>query len=199
MSLFIDTTQGAGIAAGTGVRPFLPPLLVGALASADAGIDFDGTDYSFLEKPGFLIVVLGLAVVSYLAGRSKAADAPEHGRSSLERVLLFVAVLLGALLCAGSVADGGGEPVLGLAIGAVCAGIGWFAAAALFGRARSRVSDSGAASLITVYADAAALAIAGLSLLFGPLALLVLVALLWLLFATRGRDDQKYAGLRILK
>ena len=32
--------------------PFLPPLLAGALARGDVGIDFDGTDWSFLESPG---------------------------------------------------------------------------------------------------------------------------------------------------
>ncbi|MBA2505627.1 MAG: DUF4126 family protein [Thermoleophilaceae bacterium] len=199
MSLFIDTTQGAGIAAGTGIRPFLPPLLVGALARADAGIDFEGTDYSFLEKPGFLVVVLGLAVVSYLASRSPAADAPDGGRSSLERGLLFVAVVLGALMCAGSVEHGGGAGWIGLLIGAGAAALGWFASAAFFSGARRRLKGSGASSSITLYADAASLAVAGLSVLFGPLALLFLAGLAYLLVSSRRKDDQKYAGLRILK
>lgn len=199
MSLFIDTTQGAGIAAGTGIRPFLPPLLVGVLARADAGIDFEGTDYSFLEKPGFLVVVLALAVVSYLASRSGAADAPEGGRSSLERALLFVAVVLGALLCAGSVQDGGGAGWVGLLIGAASAALGWFAAAAFFGNAQRRLKDSGASSVITLYADAASLAVAGLSIAFGPLALVFIAGLAYLLISSRRKDDQKYAGLRILK
>ena len=45
----MDTTTGMGLAGATGVRPYLPPLLAGALARSDTGIDFDGTDWRFLE------------------------------------------------------------------------------------------------------------------------------------------------------
>src|SRR3954465_14350282 len=69
MSLFLDIGQGAGVSGATGVRPFLPALLTGALAANDSGVDFDGTDYSFLEKPAFLFVVLVLAVVVFALGR----------------------------------------------------------------------------------------------------------------------------------
>ncbi len=40
--------------------------------------------------------------------------------------------------------------------------------------------------------------IAVLSVVAPPVGLIALVLLLWLLFAGRGRDEQKYAGLRIL-
>ena len=40
MSVFMDTTTGMGLAGATGVRPYLPPLLAGALARGDTGIDF---------------------------------------------------------------------------------------------------------------------------------------------------------------
>jgi hypothetical protein len=39
----------------------------------------------------------------------------------------------------------------------------------------------------------------GLSILFPPLALLVLAGLLWLLLGSRRREGEKYAGLRILR
>ena len=44
-----------------------------------------------------------------------------------------------------------------------------------------------------------ALAAAGVSILFPPLALLVVGALLWLLLGSRRREGEKYAGLRILR
>jgi hypothetical protein len=50
-----------------------------------------------------------------------------------------------------------------------------------------------------VYAEGAAVGAAGLSILFPPLALLVIGALLWLLFGGRRRADEKYAGLRVLR
>ena len=49
MDLVFDLLQGAGIAAAVGIRPFLPVLLAGALAAADLGLDFGGTDLAFLE------------------------------------------------------------------------------------------------------------------------------------------------------
>src|SRR5919109_580253 len=45
----LDLLQGAGIAAAIGIRPFLPVVLVGLLAVGDLGLDFDGTDWAFLE------------------------------------------------------------------------------------------------------------------------------------------------------
>ena len=45
MSLFMDIGQGAGLSGASGVRPFLPALLAGALAREDTGLDFDGTDF----------------------------------------------------------------------------------------------------------------------------------------------------------
>src|SRR3712207_8249276 len=72
MSVFLDTTTGIGLASATGVRPYLPPLLAGALARGDTGIDFDGTDWSFLESTWFLLLPVALGVVAYLAERSEA-------------------------------------------------------------------------------------------------------------------------------
>src|SRR5919112_1260492 len=72
MSLFLDIGTGAGLASSTGVRPYLPPLLAGGLARADAGIDFDGTDFRFLESTGFLAAVVALGVIAFLVERGSA-------------------------------------------------------------------------------------------------------------------------------
>jgi hypothetical protein len=50
-----------------------------------------------------------------------------------------------------------------------------------------------------VYAEGAAVTSAGASVLFPPLAILVLAALAWLLAGGRRRAGEKYAGLRILR
>src|SRR3954454_10535194 len=75
MSAFIDISTGAGLASSTGIRPYLPPLLAGGLARGDVGIDFDGTDFSFLESTAFLGAVVVLAVASFLVERSAARRA----------------------------------------------------------------------------------------------------------------------------
>ena len=59
--------------------------------------------------------------------------------------------------------------------------------------------DAEAANALPVYAEGAALAAAGLSILFPPLASLILGALIWLLAGGRRRAGEKYAGLRILR
>ena len=44
--------------------PFLPTLLAGALAARNVGLDFDDTDFAFLEQTGFLLgVVVAVAVL----------------------------------------------------------------------------------------------------------------------------------------
>ena len=63
---------------------------------------------------------------------------------------------------------------------------------------RRRLDDQ-AAGALPVYAEGVALAAAGLSILFPPLALVVLGALVWLMSGGRRRAGEKYAGLRILR
>src|SRR5437660_12005023 len=53
--LAFDIFQGIGVAAAVGVRPFLPALAAGALATGDVEIHFDHTDFSFLQSPAFLL------------------------------------------------------------------------------------------------------------------------------------------------
>lgn len=194
MSLFLDIARGAGLAGATGVRPFLPPLLAGGLARADTGIDFDGTDYSFLEEPAFLVVVLATAVAAYAIERARGED----GASLVERGLGVLAVALGALLFAGSLADGDHTAWPGLPAGAVCAVLGYLAVAALFARARTRV-EGGAAATLGVFADGVALALAGLSILLPPVGLVAIVVFAVLMVRGRGEADRKYGGLRILR
>jgi hypothetical protein len=196
MDFLLDLLQGAGLAAAIGIRPFLPVLLAGALASADVGLDFSGTDFSFLEAWPFLLGVLVLVAALDIAGRRAGRDAPD--RPPLLYALAAVALVLGALVAAGSVADRSDDWWAGVIAGLACAALGFQAARTLFARVRRRL-DEQAASALPVYAEGAALGAAGLSILFPPLALLVIGGLIWLLSGGRRRSGEKYAGLRILR
>ncbi len=120
MDLVLDLLQGAGVAAAIGIRPFLPVLLAGALASANVGLDFDGTDFAFLEDwPFLLAVVIAVTALDYLGRRGGAA-----ARLRLPLVLGALAVVLGALEAGGSVADRGNPLVIGILVGATIAAKG---------------------------------------------------------------------------
>jgi hypothetical protein len=196
MDFILDLLQGAGIAAAIGIRPFLPVLLAGALASADIGLDFSGTDFSFLESWPFLLGALVLVVALDFVGRRAGRDAAD--RAPLLYAVAAVALALGGLEAAGSVADRSDAWWAGLLLGLACAALGFQAARSLFGRVRRRLDEQAAAAL-PVYAEGAALGAASLSILFPPLALLVIGALVWLLSGGRRRAGEKYAGLRILR
>jgi hypothetical protein len=195
MSAFIDFSTGAGLASSTGVRPYLPPLLAGGLARGDIGIDFDGTDFSFLESPAFLGAVVAVGVVAFLIERSRAPDAE---RGAAEFLSGIVGLLLGALLFAGALADGGHTTWVGLVLGPLCAVLGWLAIGGLVEGARVRLEQEQAA-LLTAYADGAALVLAAIAIFVPPLALLAIPGFILLLLGGRRRQGEKYAGLRILR
>jgi uncharacterized membrane protein YhaH (DUF805 family) len=197
MSLGFDIGQGAGLAGATGVRPFLPPILTGALASGDVGVDFDNTDFSWVESPLFLLVVLGLSVVVYMYERQAAPVAPGE-RSPVQAILALLAMALGAVMFGASLAAGGETEWPGIFAGMACAFIGFLAVALLFARARARL-EGGAAALLNVYADMTSLVLAGLSILFPPLGYVVLVGFIVLLVRAQRGGDAKYEGLRILR
>jgi hypothetical protein len=189
----LDLLQGLGIAAAVGIRPFLPALLVGALAAGDLGLDFDGTSFAFLEQPPFLAGMLVLMGLTTLAMRRTDLDV-----APFMWAMLAISVAAGALLAAGSLADGDHPVAPGIVGGILCAVLGFFAARSLFTRVRRRL-DPEAQSVLPAYGEAAGLVGAGLSVLFPPLALIVIGVLVWLLAGGRRRAGEKYAGLRILR
>ena len=201
MSVFLDTTTGMGLAGATGVRPYLPPLLAGGLARSDTGIDFDGTDWSFLESTWFLAAVVVIGVVAYVLERAEANRPPSAGRGAGSTAAVLsgvVGLVLGAMLFAGALADGGSAAWPGLVAGSLCALLGWRAVGGLIERARGRL-DGGAAALLTAYADAVALLLAAIAIFLPPASILAIAAFVVLLLTGRTREGEKYAGLRILR
>ena len=196
MDFLLDLLQGAGIAAAIGIRPFLPVLLVGALAAGNLGIDFDGTDFAFLEQAPALAIVLVMLAIATFAVRRAGPEAPE--RPPYVAIFAALAVALGALQGAASLADRDHPIIPGLLVGAACAALGFVAVRDLLVRTRRRL-DADTAGTLPVYAEGAALGAAGLSVLFPPLALLVIAGLVALLVGGRRRSGEKYAGLRILR
>jgi hypothetical protein len=196
MDFVFDLLQAAGIAAAIGIRPLMPTLLAGGLASADVGLDFDGTDYAFLEEPWFLGAITVVVVALWVATRRARPEVLERGWAAYATAA--IAGPLALLMGAGSMADGGHPAWVGMVVGLACVSIGLAASASLFARVRRRL-DAESASYLPLYGEGAALIACGLSILFPPLALLVIAGLLWLLFGTRRREGEKYAGLRILR
>ena len=196
MHLAFDIFQGIGIAAAAGIRPFLPSLAVGALAAGDVQIDFKGTDFAFLQGVPFLLAMVLGAILLALAERRLSERQLERGPFAI--VLGVIALTVGALLFAGSLARGDYLDWPGFIGGVLCAAVGIAATRPLLARVRARL-DQEAAAALPVFAEAVALLGAVLSVLLPPFGLVVLGLLIWLLIAGRRRGTEKYAGLRILR
>jgi hypothetical protein len=194
VDLFMAISQGVGVSLATGVRALLPPLAVGVLARADAGVDFSGTGYGFLESIPWLAALVVLIALVTLA---------ERARVTIPALALgVVAVAIGSVEFAGSLADGGYAAGAGFPAGAACAALGFVAALAFFGRAATRARAGGeeeAASLLELFAQGAALLLAVVAVLVSPLAWIAFAFALWVVVVQRRRSAQKYEGLRILR
>ena len=191
MKLLIDILQGMGLATAAGVRPFLPTLAAGAFATADVGVDYDHTAFSFLESPIFLLVVAVVMVVSFVV-RSRL-ETPA-GTAALQGI----AIGLGALLFAATLDDRHVVWWPGLIGGLLLAALAAAAVRGLFGRVRSRL-DREAAAALPIYAEGVAVVLAALSILIPPVSVIAVGFLVWLLARGRRREGEKYAGLRILR
>jgi hypothetical protein len=192
LRLLIDILQGAGLAGAAGIRPFLPALVAGAFARGNVLIDFDGTKFSFLERPGWLLaLVLAVAIAGILERRGIA-------QRSLESALAGIGIGLGALLFAATLDDRFDIWWPGLLAGGLCAALAGAATRALLVRTRARL-DSSARAALPVYAEAIALALAALAVVVAPVSIVALGFFILLLRGGRRREGEKYAGLRILK
>ena len=196
MHLVFDIFQGIGMAAAVGIRPFLPTLVIGGLAAGDIQIDFAHSGYSFLQGALFLLIMVIGVVLLALTERRAFREALSN--RMLTYALAAASLVIGALLFGGSLARGHYLAWPGLVGGVICAAVGVLATQPLLTRVRARL-DAQAAATLPLVTEAAAVLAAMLSVLLPPVGVIVLGGLLWLLVAGRGRSEQKYAGLRILR
>jgi hypothetical protein len=192
LKLLIDILQGAGLAGAAGVRPFLPALVAGALATANVGIDYEHTPFSFLEQPAWLLaVVLALIVVVVLQRKGIAAEPVESATQG-------IGIGLGALLFAATLADHFHVWWPGLLAGGLCAALAGAATRSLMSRVRARL-DAEARGALPVYLEGTAVLLAGLSVIVAPISVIALGFFAFMLRGGKRREGEKYAGLRILR
>ena len=168
MDFVLDLLQGVGLAAADracalGFRCSSPAR---SRPPISASTSTGRISRSSSPSPFLVVLAVAFVVATLLAER-------RYGERGPTAVYAVVAALLGALEAAGSLADRGHSIIPGVILGA-----GRRRArassprAALFARVRRRL-DAEAAGALPVYAEGIALVAAGLSILFPPLALLV--------------------------
>jgi Domain of unknown function (DUF4126) len=201
--IFFYIGLGAGLAAACGLRPFLPLLLAGALASAGAlGVSFADDPFRFLQSSWWLLAVVVALIVAYvlqlLFGLSPTIDPSRRG-DPLAASIAGLGLGAGMLLFAGTLAAHGDSPWAGLVGGFLAVGLAQRACAPVMRGARARLEDRAAREALSVYLDAASLLLAALVALVHPLGYVAILLLAWFLWRTRARASEKHAGLRILR
>ena len=177
-------------------------IATGVLAHEDAGIDFTGTDWAWMESWIFIGILAALFVAFWIMDREGKSERIRPGGRAMEAnpsYPLFCAVA-GALLFAGSLADGGEASWPGLLAGAAVGFIGYLALGLLFMRANQRLLAAGDPGvLLGLGRDLLTIALTVLCVLVDPVGYVVLAAALVLVLTARRREGEKYEGLRVLR
>jgi hypothetical protein len=198
--IVFDIGLGAGLAAACGLRPYLPLLLAGALASSNAlDVTFNVNRFHFVQESWWLLAVAAVLVGSYAAQLLVSRTGSAESTSALAATNSGLSYGSGALLFAGALAAHHNLWWPGVIGGAAAAWLADAVAGPVVSGARARLTDRGAREALTVYLDAAALLAAALVCLLHPLGYLLVGLLAWFLLRVRARAGEKYAGLRVLR
>jgi len=202
ISAFTDIGQGSGLATTSGARPFLAVITTGVMAHEDAGVNFTGTDWAWMESWVFIGILAALFVAFWVLDRSGKSEVTRPGGRAMESSPTYIVscAAAGGLLFAGSLADGGHTSWPGLVAGAAVGFVGYLALGRLFMRANQRLFAAGDSGVVLgLGRDALTVALTVLVVLVDVVGYAVLLAALGLLIASRGRSDEKYQGLRVLR
>ena len=204
--IFFYIGLGAGLAAACGIRPFLPLLLAGALASSEAlGVSFGTGSYHFLQEGWWLLVVTVTLVLAYalqiVLGLAPTIDPRARSGSgdALAAAIMGLGLGAGAVLFAGTLSAHGDAAWPGVIGGIAVAALAQRAVGPVIARARTRLADRAAREALTIYMDAASLLLATLVALLHPLGYVAVALLAWFAWRGRARGDERYAGLRVLR
>ncbi|HMS61460.1 MAG TPA: DUF4126 family protein [Solirubrobacteraceae bacterium] len=192
MKLLLDILQGLGLSQAAGIRPFLPALVAGGAARADLLIDFEGGPFAFMESPWWLAALAALALGALIIRNEITRHPP------LAAAFQGLALGMGALLFSGVLSGDGYTWWPGIPAGLAGAWLSMTAMQDLFDRAGTRLDEQARAHL-PVYGEAIAVALAALSILAPPVALVSAGFFAWLIIGGRRRRGEKHAGLRVLR
>lgn len=143
---------------------------------------------------GFQGFGLALALGTIAGALGGAYDAR---RSQL--ALWIVAAIGGAALFGASLTPEDHPAWPGWPVGAITAILASIPAADVVAGARERAGGAAPPAGLLAIVVLGSAAVAGMSLLFGPLSVLYAAGLVWVGFGRRGRGERKYAGLRVLR
>ena len=141
---------------------------------------------------------MGLALaVGSIGGTLVGARSSE---GPLTPVVALAGAVAGAALFGWSLTQADHPAWPGWPVGAAFALFAFFVVAGFVTGARRRSSDDSAtATALALPVLLAGIVLAGLSLALGPIAIVALLALVYLAAARRRRADRKYEGLRVLR
>jgi uncharacterized membrane protein len=196
-SIYARVCMGAGLAALSGVRAFLPVAFLALYSRVEffSAPVLDGTPFAFLEKTWVLALLFALAIIELATDKIPAI-------ASLNRQIMRpIRIALGGLVFAAALAPDGWIPMTICAIvGLAIAGLAEHAAHSMRpGTQPGARIEATPFVLLSIYADVLVL-VGTLLFVLVPLIGALFACLMFLfVFRLRQRRNRKHKGLRILK